>query len=125
MTQLDRIEAMLTELVEIAKRDSLGAQMREAVAAVNEIKAAQMIPDIPDDPGVSREPVVDVPTAKDGKPLKFKQPATEADHRPDQTGGVPAVHAGKKDPASPANWAGVPRWEKGREPVTIVPGRGG
>jgi len=136
MSQLDRIEAMLTELLELnrnaAVRDataSLSSQMAEAVALTKKIAAQQALDaavtdQIPeDDPGVSREPIVQKPESKDGKPLPFVQPKPEAEHRPDQTGGVPAVKAGKSDPASPKNWAGVPKWEEGRRPVEIVPGR--
>ena len=104
MTQLDRIEAKLDRLLEAQSTTALSTAMTAAVEQTLAIKKAQESSIAPIEP----EHVV---PAGAGAVQPYVEHASS-----DMTGDIPAVKAGKTDPASPKHWAGVPQWEKGREP---------
>ena len=107
MTQLDRIEAKLDRLLEAQSTSALSTAMTAAVEQTLAIKEAQRKALAP------VEPEHELPAGA-GAIQPYREHAS-SDPR-DMTGDIPAVKAGKADPASPRHWAGVPQWEKGREP---------
>jgi len=117
MSQLDRIETMLTELLELHRRDDLSERMAKAMEQVAEIQRAQQLAAIPTSPAEVPQEAPDPTKDPPDKPQTIV-PEPEAKH-PDKFGGAQGVKVGKPDPASPGDFIDVPYWEKGREPRPV------
>lgn len=93
----------MNELLTICRSLKLAEDMRTATQVAEAVKP----------------PEVEQQEVKAGQTLGYRDTPATAEHRPDKHGGAPGVEVGKPNPDRPKEWAGLPQWEKGREPRRV------